>query len=858
MVAVLKGPESPNICLFIDALDEFDGKDVELGTLLNGLAQSPTRNMRLCIASRPSFLHPIKTYQRIHIEEHTSTDIETLTNTQLKPLLEADNKFDRLSAQRENNEADTHTRLSNRNSEREPCFTLAEPDSYGQLAHDVAEKSQGVFLWVRLVTEELLQGWSLGNNLAHLRAQLHCLPEDMLRLYHRILDNMEACQREDVNPVAFLVAHAADPLRLQELQYVMNSLEGARHISTQDLRNTIRRYGLFEIKLNRVHPSHETASAFYRNMSTSTNWHEYLLKTSVLCLCKVNDCMLPLTWDYIDEKLRLLDLGSLEVWGGFGDVTCRKSTMVEIFEILKKHTFLEYAIRHWFHHARLAEITSRTSQHELLKALGIRNRLHFWRVLTQALQCRHSYLYQYAKAYQQGFAENFKKGARCRFDLNLVVDKDDTSFLHRRVDLDNIEELRVRIPYGSEGATLEDQECGIELSMMRIYMDNDLDLSLHQMMGLKTQHGQLEFPTGGITEILRNLRALKQPGEWLSEKHILGEAMSYNKKELVEVFPLNDDDLSMEQRELLDECICNFSKISTSTGGDSLSRLVLGYIAKTPHVAALSCNVYDHLVRYKNSGVTGSLLKHVERHAEEAEAFYSVGFKSHVLKTENILAGYSFLRDTSLEFGLIDGCDGEIWELPSNIGELDVNKRFDLLPNGEVLDEKEVEVRNCQVFKSRFRCSCQPLEHALRQLNRFYSASPKDIEYWAHSKHMSVAHLCAGYPKLMRNTARYLVDRGAECNATIRKLAATDEDIRGMVSKISDDDEGTGYGLRNDYKRCYVFDIERSDSGSYSGEESSAFEDGDDDEGCETENGEVDQGSDNGDHDCPHTNETTD
>lgn len=64
--------------------------------------------------------------------------------------------------------------------------------------------------------------------------------------------------------------------------------------------------------------------------------------------------------------------------------------MVEIFEILKKHTFLEYAIRHWFYHARLAEITSRTSQHELLKALGIRNRLHFRRILTQALQCRHS------------------------------------------------------------------------------------------------------------------------------------------------------------------------------------------------------------------------------------------------------------------------------------------------------------------------------------------------------------------------------------------------------------------------------------------------------------------------------------
>ena len=61
---------------------------------------------------------------------------------------------------------------------------------------------------VRVVTEELLREWSLDNNLAHLRALLDRLPEDMLELYPRILDNMEPCQRDIANRIASLVVHA--------------------------------------------------------------------------------------------------------------------------------------------------------------------------------------------------------------------------------------------------------------------------------------------------------------------------------------------------------------------------------------------------------------------------------------------------------------------------------------------------------------------------------------------------------------------------------------------------------------------------------------------------------------------------
>jgi len=70
-----------------------------------------------------------------------------------------------------------------------------------------------------------------------------------------------------------------------------------------------------------------------------------------------------------------------------------------------------------------------------------------------------------------------------------------------------------------------------------------------------------------------------------------------------------------------------------------------------------------------------------------------------------------------------------------------------------------------------------------------------------------------------------------------------------MVSQLSDNEEETGNGPWTDYKRCSVFEFERSDSGSDSGEENSASEDGDD-EGCDNENGEVDQGSRNGGNDC--------
>jgi len=61
LLAVLKRPNSL--------------KDTELGTFLNGLSPSCSQNIRICIASRASFVYPFKTFPHIQMEEQSREDL---------------------------------------------------------------------------------------------------------------------------------------------------------------------------------------------------------------------------------------------------------------------------------------------------------------------------------------------------------------------------------------------------------------------------------------------------------------------------------------------------------------------------------------------------------------------------------------------------------------------------------------------------------------------------------------------------------------------------------------------------------------------------------------------------------------
>ncbi|KAL9628684.1 MAG: hypothetical protein Q9164_007177 [Protoblastenia rupestris] len=122
-----------NICLFIDALDEHKGNHRELLYTLRRLTQisenSPFR-LRLCLAGRPEniFKDEFQGCPGFAIHTYTTHDIRLYVEGRMQ------------------------TGTSGR-------YTHEGEQEYSHLIAKIIEKAQGVFLWVRLVVDELIEGF---------------------------------------------------------------------------------------------------------------------------------------------------------------------------------------------------------------------------------------------------------------------------------------------------------------------------------------------------------------------------------------------------------------------------------------------------------------------------------------------------------------------------------------------------------------------------------------------------------------------------------------------------------------------------------------------------------------------------
>ena len=151
-----------SICLFIDALDEHDGDQRELVFalgLLKQLAQNPSFKLRICLASRPEniFKEEFKDCPGFAIHEHTVNDIRLYTQRSMQTAL------DRGSLSKDG------------------------VNSLQLLSENVIKKAQGVFLWVKLVIEELIEGLREGDSFEELDDLLDSIPTELSELYTRAL-----------------------------------------------------------------------------------------------------------------------------------------------------------------------------------------------------------------------------------------------------------------------------------------------------------------------------------------------------------------------------------------------------------------------------------------------------------------------------------------------------------------------------------------------------------------------------------------------------------------------------------------------------------------------------------------------
>lgn len=176
-------------CFFIDGLDEFDGKHSDIMKIVLAMTNSP--NMKICVSSRPwnIFKDVFSEFPKLFLQDLNRQDIEEYVDRELFK----DKHFERLR------ERDQDTAL--------------------QLVSEIVENSSGVFLWVFLVVQNLLEGLSNADRIDALYARLRELPTDLESFFMYMLKDTTGLYLNQATQLFQLALESPEPLSLLTLSY---------------------------------------------------------------------------------------------------------------------------------------------------------------------------------------------------------------------------------------------------------------------------------------------------------------------------------------------------------------------------------------------------------------------------------------------------------------------------------------------------------------------------------------------------------------------------------------------------------------------------------------------------------------
>lgn len=87
---------------------------------------------------------------------------------------------------------------------------------YDLLPDNVIQRADGVFLWARLVCDDLLRGCVRGETASKLASQLDRMPDEFPPLYKRIIDTLDVSDPEEASYMLAIVESATRTLSLFE------------------------------------------------------------------------------------------------------------------------------------------------------------------------------------------------------------------------------------------------------------------------------------------------------------------------------------------------------------------------------------------------------------------------------------------------------------------------------------------------------------------------------------------------------------------------------------------------------------------------------------------------------------------
>lgn len=168
------------LCLLIDGLDEFEGEHEETLRLLTGfvtIAKERNHAVKICVSSRPIAIFDLSFsgQPQLAIHDLTAGDIRTYVRTSLESVY---SWTDQLSV---------------------------NPEDLDLIVGQVQEKSAGVFLWVKLVTQKLKEGARKQESRNELLTRLKAMPADLSALFEHILGSIDHLHRAEAAKVLSMV-----------------------------------------------------------------------------------------------------------------------------------------------------------------------------------------------------------------------------------------------------------------------------------------------------------------------------------------------------------------------------------------------------------------------------------------------------------------------------------------------------------------------------------------------------------------------------------------------------------------------------------------------------------------------------
>ncbi|KAH7183607.1 uncharacterized protein B0J16DRAFT_307950 [Fusarium flagelliforme] len=172
------------LCFFIDGLDEFGGEEIDLKNVLKFFNKS--LHVKLCVSSRPRIILDDSfrnERQCLTISDFTAGDMKHYVRMRFKAK-----EFDKLRSQQ---------------GGEEECENIMSK---------IAESSKGVWLWVYLVTHDLMRAAATYEKPYKLHEILDQFPKGLEEYFKYIIDQIEPHYREEMAQIFLITIDEVQPL----------------------------------------------------------------------------------------------------------------------------------------------------------------------------------------------------------------------------------------------------------------------------------------------------------------------------------------------------------------------------------------------------------------------------------------------------------------------------------------------------------------------------------------------------------------------------------------------------------------------------------------------------------------------